>query len=71
MRYLDLLHGVFVDVAKSEALFNRAAVRIANPAARRLLCTLRDRDMALLDLVRREMTVAERQPQPPAESAGG
>ena len=73
MHDLDLLRAVFNDVLKSQELFNRAAVRIANPAARRLLCTLRERDTALLGLLLREMAGRPLAfgPGEPAQSADG
>ncbi|MDA8333710.1 MAG: hypothetical protein M0Z41_01755 [Peptococcaceae bacterium] len=59
MRYLDQLYAVYYDAEKSQTLFNRAAVRIHNPAARQLLCALRDQDMELVDRLQREIATVE------------
>ncbi|HUW64300.1 MAG TPA: hypothetical protein VMW83_06345 [Spirochaetia bacterium] len=64
MRYLDQLYAAYYDVEKSQSLFNRAAVRIANPVARQLLCALRDTDLDLVNRLQREIATVEYKTQP-------
>lgn len=64
MRYLDQLYSAYYDVEKSQFLFNKAAVRIANPVARELLCALRDADMEMVTRLQQEIATVEYKTQP-------
>lgn len=64
MRYLDQLYAVYYDLEAGQFLFNRVAVRVPDPAARDLLCALRDNDMELVSRVQREIATVECKAQP-------
>jgi len=64
VRYLDQFYALYYDLESAQFLFNRAAALVGDPAARRLMCALRDHDLELITVVQREIATVEYKTQP-------
>ena len=64
MNILNYLYDLLDDTMGNQFLYNEAAVRVSNPAARDLFLRLRDEEMKNLSQAQREIISIESKPFP-------